>query len=78
MADSLICDEILVALERGSVTVQTHGELRHVCKIHGSSKDVKRALGSLINRGEVIRHRPIPQGCSDQLQPITFSRPDSL
>lgn len=74
MADTLICDEILTALEEGSATVPTHGAFRTQMGIGGSSKAVKRALGSLIRRGLVVRHRPEPHGCSDDGQPITFTR----
>ncbi len=73
MADPLICDEICVVLsEQGPIEVDTHGAFRHQAGIHGSSKAVKRALGSLIKRGKVRRHRPEPRGCSDVVQPITF------
>lgn len=74
MSDSLIKDEILVKLdEKGSVTVPTHGEFRHALGVHGSSNEVKRALGSLIKTGQVQRRRRPPQGCSELERPITFS-----
>lgn len=72
MADALICDEIQAVLEKGPIKVGTHGDFRHVAKIHGSCDAVKRALGSLIKREIVIRHRPAPEGCSNQKPPITF------
>jgi len=73
MADTVICDEIEAALlESGPIEVESHGAFRHTAKIHGSADAVKRALGSLIKRGIVIRHRPAPEGCSNQLAPITF------
>lgn len=72
MADPMICDEIFAALELQEVVVDTHGEFRHKADIHGSSKAVKRALGSMIEHGLVTRHRPEPNGCSDVYRPITF------
>jgi hypothetical protein len=72
MADSVICDEIQAALENGPIKVKTHNEFRYKAKIHGSADAVKLALGSLIKRGVVRRHRPAPEGCSDQKYPITF------
>ncbi len=77
MADSMICDEIEMALEDGPIEVPTHGAFRRVAKIHGSSVAVKRALGSLIRRGVVIRHRPKMEGCTEQEPPITFSLSNS-
>lgn len=72
MADALICDEIQAALENGPIRVKTHNEFRYEAQIHGSADAVKRALGSLIKRGVVKRHRPAPEGCSNQKPPITF------
>ncbi len=73
MADPLIKDEIFTALEDGPITVTTHGEFRSAARVHGSSNQVKRALGSLIKDGVVRRHRPAPNGCTAPEQPITFS-----
>lgn len=75
MADSVIEDEICVVLrekDRGSVTVPTHGMFRYETGVHGSSKEVKRALGSLIKRGVVVRSREPMQGCTDMERPISF------
>ena len=76
MADSLICDQIEARLlDHGPITVMTHGEFRTKAAISGSSKSVKRALGSMIKRGKVIRHRDSPEGCTPEPQPITFKLP---
>lgn len=73
MSDPLIKDEIFTVLEKGPVTVATHGEFRHAAGVHGSSNEVKRALGSLIKDSVVRRERPAPAGCTASEQPITFS-----
>lgn len=72
MADPMICDEIFAALEQQEIVVDTHGAFRHKAGIHGSSKAVKRALGSMIKAGKVVRQRPEPEGCSGGYRPITF------
>ena len=75
MADSVIEDEIQTALREsptGRIVVATHGEFRYQASVNGSSKEVKRALGSLIQRGAVVRSREPMQGCTDVERPITF------
>ena len=73
MADAIVRDEICNTLrDNGSIVVSTYGEFRHVAKINGSSVEVKRALGSLIRDGYVIRSRDPMQGCTDVERPITF------
>lgn len=75
MADPVLCDEILVTLEeRGAVTVDRPGEFKEKAGINPawSKNQVKKALGSLIDRKLVVRHRPPQQSCSDPGQPITF------
>lgn len=73
MSDPLIKDEIFTVLEKGPITVATYGEFRYAAGVHGSSSEVKRALGSLIRDGVVLRERPAPAGCTAPEQPITFS-----
>lgn len=72
MADQLIEDEIHCALLEGPVRVPTHGQFRYKAGIGGSSMAVKRALGSMISRGLVLRHRPLPQSCTSGEEPITI------
>ena len=75
MSDSVIEDEIRTALREskdGRIVVQTHGMFRYEARVHGSSKSVKRTLGSMIRRGVVMRSREPMQGCTDMERPITF------
>ena len=75
MSDSVIEDEIRTALREskdGRIVVLTHGMFRHEARVYGSSKSVKRTLGSMIRRGVVLRTRPPMQGCTDTERPITF------
>lgn len=73
MADSVICDEIKVALlEKGPIVVPSDGAFRHVAGINGSSRAVKSALASLIQQGVVRRHRRMPEGCTDSECPVKF------
>lgn len=75
MADSVVEDEILSSIresETGKIVVATHGEFRHVARLHCSSKEAKRTLGSMIRRGIVVRSREPMQGCTDTERLITF------
>ena len=75
MADAVLCDEILVVLEeRGPIKVDSGSEFKAQAGInpHWSNTAVKRALGSLISSGKVLRVRAQLQGCSDTGQPITY------
>lgn len=72
MADTVICDEILVTLlERGPIVVRSDGEFLRSLGC-GTQSAKKSALSSLIAAGKVLRCRPAPQSCSDSGQPITF------
>lgn len=74
MADSVIEDEICTVLRerKNEIVVPTHGMFRYEADVQGSSKSVKRALGSLIRRGVVVRYREPMQGCTDEERPIRF------
>lgn len=75
MADIVLCDEILIALEeKGPITVDRPCEFAERAELSQdwSNTKVKQALGSLIHNGRVQRFRSRPQSCTDQGQPITF------
>ena len=75
MADSILCDEIIVKLEeRGFVRVDRPCDFKSELGINSewSNTQIKRALGSLISRGKVLRHRAELQSCSDNGQPVTY------
>lgn len=76
MADQVVCDDILSQLrEHGPITVASESEFSEVAGVNvaWSKSEVKQALGSLIDRRMVRRHRPRPEGATDPGQPITFS-----
>lgn len=75
MADSILCEEILVRLEeRGYVRVERLGDFKSELGINPewSNTQIKRALGSLISNGKVLRHRAGLQSCCDNGQPVTY------
>lgn len=76
MADAVLCDEIVIALQErgGHVTVDSDSYFRDAVGLNTdwSKTQVKEALGSLIHRRHIKRIRSEPQGCGDQLRPTTF------
>lgn len=74
MADPALCERIVEALKwiGGPVTARNPAELREKLGISWSNTQFKRALGSLIDRGVVLRSRPNPEGPGDSYQPVTI------
>lgn len=75
MADPAVCNEVLTSLRHlgGPVTARNIEEFRDKLDLTQYSKtEVKRAMGSLIDRGLVIRSRPRPEGITASAAPITI------